>query len=93
MDLKINLENMKEIYGEEIIKVIIDNEELIKENVKTLEKYKFNDIEDIIERYPTLLMNFPKQFEEKIKKLKKIYGEDFVNIIENDMSILENVEK
>ncbi len=93
MDLKINLENMKEIYGEGIIKVIIDNEELIKENVKTLEKYKFNDIEDIIERYPTLLMNFPKQFEEKIKKLKKIYGEDFVNIIENDMSILENVEK
>ena len=64
MDLKINLENMKEIYGEGIIKVIIDNEELIKENVKTLEKYKFNDIEDIIERYPTLLMNFPKQFEE-----------------------------
>ena len=93
MDLKINLENMKEIYGEGIIKVIIDNEELIKENIKTLEKYKFNDIEDIIERYPTLLMNFPKQFEEKIKKLKKIYGEDFVNIIENDMSILENVEK
>ena len=93
MEFEVNLENMKEIYGEEIIEVILDNKDLIKENARTLEKYKFNDIENIFERYPNLFMNFPRQFEEKIIKLKEIYGEDFVNIIENNMDILENIDK
>lgn len=93
MKFEINLENMKEIYGEEIIEIILANKELIKENARTLEKYKFNDIENIFERYPSLLMNFPRQFEKKIIKLKEIYGEDFVNIIENNIDILENIDK
>ncbi len=93
MEFEVNLENMKEIYGEEIIEVILNNKDLIKKNARTLEKYKFNDIENIFERYPNLFMNFPRQFEEKIIKLKEIYGEDFVNIIENNMDILENIDK
>ena len=93
MKFEVNLENMKEIYGEEIIEVILDNKELIKENAKTLEKYKFNDIENIFERYPNLFMNFPRQFEKKIIKLKEIYDLFFL-LLDNKsfFSIIINVE-
>ena len=41
--------------------------------------------------YPELFMNFPKKFEEKILKLKEELGDNYIEIIENDMSILEKI--
>ena len=43
--------------------------------------------------YPSIMMNFPKQFRGKVEKLKNIYGENFVNKIENDISLLEIIDK
>ena len=34
---------------------------------------------------------YPKKFEEKILKLKERFGENYVEIIENDTSVLENI--
>ncbi len=39
--------------------------------------------------YPDLFMNFPRKFEEKILRLKNQLGENYVEIIENDTSVLE----
>ena len=36
-------------------------------------------------------MNFPKKFEEKILKLKEELGDNQIEIIETDMSILEKI--
>ncbi len=91
--MEIDIKKMKEVYGEEIEEMMIENEEIIKANIKTLKEYGFKDIEGIIEMYPSIMMNFPKQFRGKVEKLKNIYGENFVNKIENDISLLEIIDK
>ena len=65
----------------------------IKSNAGSLylNDLKFEDAEGIFEMYPDLFMNFPKKFEEKILKLKDQLGENYVEIIENDTSVLENI--
>ena len=53
----------------------------------------FEDAEGIFEMYPDLFMNFPRKFEEKILRLKNQLGENYVEIIENDTSGRNTVEK
>lgn len=91
MKLNIDFERMKEIYGDEIEEIINENIDIIEKNVQFLNDLKFEDAEGIFEMYPDLFMNFPKKFEEKILKLKEQFGENYVEIIENDTSVLENI--
>ena len=91
MKLNIDFERMKEIYGDEIEEIISENIDIIEKNIRFLNDLKFEDAEGIFEMYPDLFMNFPKKFEEKILKLKDQLGENYVEIIENDTSVLENI--
>ena len=91
MKLNIDFERMKEIYGDEIEEIINENIDIIEKNIQFLNDLKFEDAEGIFEMYPDLFMNFPKEFEEKILKLKDQLGENYVEIIENDTSVLENI--
>ena len=91
MRLNIDFERMKEIYGDEIEEIINENIDIIEKNIQFLNDLKFEDAEGIFEMYPDLFMNFPKKFEEKILKLKDQLGENYVEIIENDTSVLENI--
>ena len=68
-----------------------ENIDIIEKNIRFLNDLKFEDAEGIFEMYPDLFMNFPKKFEEKILKLKDQLGENYVEIIENDTSVLENI--
>ena len=86
MRLNIDFERMKEIYGDEIEEIINENIDIIEKNVQFLNDLKFEDAEGIFEMYPDLFMN-----EEKILKLKDQLGENYVEIIENDTSVLENI--
>ena len=91
MKLNIDFERMKEIYGDEIEEIINENIDIIEKNIQFLNDLKFEDAEGIFEMYPDLFMNFPKEFEEKILKLKDQLGENYVEIIENDTSVVENI--
>ena len=68
-----------------------ENIDIIEKNIQFFNDLKFEDAEGIFEMYPDLFMNFPKKFEEKILKLKDQLGENYVEIIENDTSVLENI--
>ena len=87
----VDLEKMEEIYGEEIIEIIHNNEDIIEKNINTLKKLGFDDIEGVFERCLEIFMNFPKTFETKIKKIIEDLGQDYAKKIENDISILENI--
>ena len=80
-----------ENYDKKIEEIINENIDIIEKNVQFLNDLKFEDAEGIFEMYPDLFMNFPKKFEEKILKLKDQLGENYVEIIENDTSVLENI--
>ena len=91
MRLNIDFERMKEIYGDEIEEIINKNIDIIEKNIQFLNDLKFEDAEGIFEMYLDLFMNFPRKFEEKILRLKNQLGENYVEIIENDTSVLENI--
>lgn len=90
---KVDLKKMKEVYGDEIIEIIGDNMDIISENILTMEKYKFDDIEWLFEANPSFFMKFPNQFEEKIKEMIKKIGPNYVEYIQENVDILEEFNK
>ena len=91
MKINIDSEIISDIHGDDVLEAILDNIDIIEKNADILKEYNFKDIESIFEMYPTLLMNFPSELKEKLEKLHKKYGENFVGIIEDDISILETI--
>lgn len=89
--MAINYDNLKEIYGEEIIETLNDNMDIVEKNIKTMKELGFEDIEGIFERNVETFLYFPQSFKEKINNLIEKLGPDYVNIIENDVSYLENL--
>jgi len=91
MNINIDLEKMKLVHGEEIVEIIYENIDLVEKNIKILKDYKFDDIEGIFERCPMIFMHFTKEFNNKIEKLKNDLGEEYVDIIQNDVGIIEEI--
>ena len=87
----VDLDRIEEVFGEDYIKTINENINLIDENVKLLEKLKFDDIEEIFERCPDIFIYNANEFETKINKLIKKLGEKYVEKIEEDISIIKNL--
>ena len=91
MSYKFSLDKMKEVYGEEIVEVISYNMDIIEKNIDLLRQLKFDDIDGLFERCPTIFMYFPKDFKEKIEVLIKQIGPNYVEVIQRDISILEDL--
>jgi len=86
---KINLRKMQEIYGDEIVEAIDINMDIIEKNIFTMKKYNFDDIQWLFEACPAFFMNFPNQFEEKLKNIIKKCGKNYVRYIQENVSVLE----
>ena len=89
--MKIDFDSLKEVYGDEILEIINDNEDIIKENMKTMQELGFDDVTGIFERNVDSFLYFPKSFKEKMNNLIKTIGPNYVEIIENDVSYMENL--
>ena len=89
--VEIDFKKIEQIYGIEMIEEIRDNLRDVNTNVNYLLKIGFNDVEDIFERYAPIFICSNKNFIEKINNLIKKIGNDYINIIENDLSILEEL--
>lgn len=89
--MNINLDKIEEIYGLDILNLVKENIEDVNKNIKYLYYLNFNDIEDIFERYTPILICGPIEFKNKIDKLISKLGNDYVDIIENDLGILEEL--
>jgi hypothetical protein len=89
MDIRLN--NLKEIYGDEIINIINENMDIIEKNINTMKELGFKDIEGIFERNVEAFLYFPKSFKGKMDNLIKEIGPNYVEIIENDVSYMENL--
>lgn len=90
--MNINIEKIVKIYGEEYINLIKENIDDIHLNINTLINLGFNDIEDIFERVTPIFINDNKKFIEEINGLIAKIGSDYVNIIESDLGLLEELE-
>lgn len=89
--MNIDFDNIRDTYGDDVILSIRDNIDDVNENIDYLKELKFIDVEDIFERYALLFLDAPSDFKEKFDKLINKLGSDYVDIIENDLSILEEL--
>lgn len=82
---------MKEVYGSEIYEILLDNIEIIEKNLRYLKELKFDDFIGIFERCPMIFTLFPKDFKNKIDGLIKRIGKNYVEIIEKDLGLIEEL--
>ena len=89
--MQVNLNNIEDTYGESIVLLIKENMDYVMKNIEYLKALNFTDTEDIFERYAILFLDTPSDFKNKIDNLVKELGYNYVDIIENDLSILEQL--
>ena len=86
-----NLEKIKEIYGEDIYEDIINNKELVMNNINYLNSKNITIIEDIIERYGIILLYEEDEFKDKIDSLINKLGDNYIEELENNVDLLEEL--
>lgn len=89
--MQINYDKIIEIYGEDLLMLILDNVIDVEKNINYLNHLGFIDTLDIFERYPYLFINSYNEFQKKINNLINNIGTDYVNIIENNLDLLEEL--
>ena len=89
--MKFDLDKIITIYGEEYIELIKDNIDDVKANLKYFIEIGFNDIEDIFERYTPIFICDNTNFKNKVKTLVRRLGFNYVELIENDLGLLEEL--
>ena len=87
--MQINYNKIIEIYGRDYINLINENIDEVIKNLNYLNNLGFEDIEDIFERYTFLFLDSNNKFQDKFNKLIASLWSDYVNIIEENLSILE----
>ena len=89
--MKIDFKKIEEIYGSSVIDEMKNSLNDILENIKYLKYLKINDIEDVFERYPLIFICNEKEFKNKINKLILKIGINYIDILDNDMELWEEL--
>ena len=90
--MNVNLEKIREIYGQSTIYDLNDNLDNVIENLSILNKYKFKNIYEMLEINPYLFLLPSEEFEEKVEKIVKELGVEYIEKIENNIFILGEIE-
>ena len=86
-----NLELVKDIYGEDIFKLFIENKETVINNIKFLKTKDITIIEDIIERYAIILLFDEIDFKNRIEYLINKLGDNYNEQLEENVDLLEEI--
>ena len=92
MEFSIDFDKISEIYGEEILREMQENMDEVIKNVNYMYMLEFNDVEDIFEREILLFLYDHDTFKDKLNKLIYKLGLNYVEKIENDLSLLESLQ-
>lgn len=87
----INFDRIEQIYGVEMLKNIKENKEEVGKNIDYMIKLNFKDIQDIFERITPIFITKNDLFKNKINTLIRKLGISYVEIIENNLEILEEL--
>ena len=90
--MKINLEKIEELYGNSLLIEIKNNLEDIVENINYLKKRQINNYEELLENYPFVLIISPTTFQKKIDKLIENLGNNYIEILENNISLWGDIQ-
>ena len=83
------LENIIDTYGEDIKEDILENKDIVLENYNFLQELNIISVDEIFQRYITILLD--ENFKNKVNKLISNLGEDYIEKIEENISIFDSL--
>ena len=89
--MDIDFSKINEIYGVDILYSCQENFDELIENIKLLKRIGIENTYEVVERYPLLFLDDSKEFSQKIEKFIMSLGENYKYILENDMSLWEEL--
>lgn len=92
MEFSVDFDKISEIYGEEVLREMQENMDEVIKNVNYMYMLEFNDVEDMFEREILLFLYDHDTFKDKLNKLIYKLGLNYVEKIENDLSLLESLQ-
>ncbi len=85
--MKLNLKKIQEIYGNSSIYEIEDHLDIIVNNMNYLVSLKFNNVYSILETNPYMFLYDNNRFKEKINNLIQKLGVEYIEKLDNDISL------
>ncbi len=89
--MEIDFNKIEHIYGESVIDSIYDMREEVMKNIEYFYMLGFNDTEDIFERQVMVFICSHDEFKDKINKLINKLGANYVEMVEEDISLLDEL--
>ena len=85
--MELDLQKIQEIYGNNAIKEIKEDQESFISNTNYLKGKGFTNIFEIIEQNPYLFLEDEAIFQDKIDKIIQILGVEYIEKLEEDMNL------
>lgn len=89
--MNIDFDRIEKIYGSSIINSIYLLKDDVIDNIKYFISLGFEDTEDIFERQVLIFICPKEEFKMKIDNLIKKLGNNYIEEIENDISLLDEL--
>ncbi len=89
--MNINFDHIREIYGEDALKVCFDNIEYLAQNINYLIQLGFDNYEEIVERYPLAFVEEAEIVKQRLDKLIIRLGSNYLEILNEDMGLFEEL--
>lgn len=89
--MNINFDKIEHIYGKSVIDSIYDMQEDVMKNAEYFYLLGLNDTEDIFERQVLAFICEHNEFKTKMNKLINKLGTNYVEMIEKDISLLDEL--
>ena len=91
INTQIDYLNIIEVHGLDIADIIEQHIEDVIYNINYLNSLYFEDVVDIFERYPQIFICEQKSFKEKINSFINSIGVDYIEQLENNMNLWEEL--
>ena len=89
----LDLDKIREIYGDSSIEELNDNIEPLTHNMNYLIKIGFDDVYDTVSIYPYMFLIDEETFKEKVNNLIDSLGFDYIEKLAEETSLWENVNE
>ena len=89
----LDLDKVREIYGDSSIEELNDNIETLTHNMNYLIKLGFDDVYDTVSIYPYMFLIDEETFKEKVNNLIDSLGFDYIEKLAEETSLWENVNE
>lgn len=85
--MELDMEKIRDIFGNSILKEIRENKEIFLENISYLMKKSFSDVYELVEKYPYTFLIDPYEFKQKVDNLLDSLGVESFEKIEENLEI------